>query len=99
MNATSARQKPIGPSATSMNGRRLPIGVWKVSDHGPITGESASANSPSDPSTSDQRPRVGEAPEQDLDVRRPPDREREAERPEPERPREAAVERRRVSPP
>src|SRR5215218_38724 len=52
MNATSARQKPIGPSATSMKGRRRPSGVWKVSDHGPITGESASANRPSEPSTS-----------------------------------------------
>src|SRR5436190_7716379 len=52
MKATSARQKPIGPSATSMNGRRRPSGVWNVSDHGPITGESASANSPSAPSTS-----------------------------------------------
>src|SRR5436190_8451610 len=52
MKATSARQKPIGPSATSMNGRRRPSGVWNVSDHGPTTGDSASANSPSDPRTS-----------------------------------------------
>src|SRR3954470_11789018 len=52
MNATSARQNPIGATATSMNGRRRPSGVWKVSDHGPITGESARANRPSEPSTS-----------------------------------------------
>jgi hypothetical protein len=52
MNATSSRQNPIGPSAASMNGRRRPSGVWKVSLHGPITGESASANTPSAPSTS-----------------------------------------------
>src|SRR5215213_7095397 len=52
MKATSARQNPIGPRATSMNGRRRPSGVWKVSDHGPITGERRSANRPSDPSTS-----------------------------------------------
>src|SRR5438045_2533874 len=51
MNATSARQNAIGPSATSMNGRRRPSGVWNVSDHGPITGDSVSANSPSAPST------------------------------------------------
>ena len=49
MNATSARQKPIGARATSMNGRRLPIGVWNVSLHGPITSGSVSAKSPSEP--------------------------------------------------
>ena len=37
MNAISARQKPSGPSAASMNGLRRPIGVWNVSLHGPIT--------------------------------------------------------------
>ena len=52
MNAISARQNPIGPSATSMNGRRRPSGVWKVSLHGPITSGSVSANSPSAASTS-----------------------------------------------
>ena len=52
MNGISNKQKPSGPSAASMNGRRRPSGVWKVSLHGPITGESASANTPSDPSTS-----------------------------------------------
>src|SRR6188472_2118030 len=52
MNATSSRQNPIGPSAASMNGRRRPSGVWKVSLHGPITGESAKAKTPSAPSTS-----------------------------------------------
>ena len=49
MNATSARQNPIGPSATSMNGRRRPIGVWNVSLHGPMTSGSVSANIPSEP--------------------------------------------------
>jgi hypothetical protein len=52
MKATTARQKPIGPRATSMNGRRRPIGVWNVSLHGPITSGSVNANRPSDPSTS-----------------------------------------------
>jgi hypothetical protein len=52
MNAISARQNPIGPSATSMNGRRRPRGVWKVSLHGPITSGRATAKSPSDASTS-----------------------------------------------
>jgi len=49
MNATSARQKPIGPRPTSMNGRRRPIGVWNVSLHGPITSGSVSAKIPSEP--------------------------------------------------
>src|ERR687884_708375 len=52
MNGISRRKKPIGPSAASMNGRRRPSGVWNVSLHGPITGDSASANTPSAPSTS-----------------------------------------------
>ena len=52
MNGISRRQKPSGPSAASMNGRRRPSGVWNVSLHGPITGDSASANTPSAPSTS-----------------------------------------------
>ena len=51
MNAISARQKPIGPSAASMNGRRRPSGVWKVSLQGPITTGSVSANTPSAAST------------------------------------------------
>ena len=37
MNGISSKQKPIGPSAASMKGRRRPIGVWKESLHGPIT--------------------------------------------------------------
>ena len=52
MNAISARQKPIGPSATSMNGRRRPSGVWKLSLHGPITSGSEIAKSPSAARTS-----------------------------------------------
>src|SRR6476620_10210375 len=52
MNGISRRQKPSGPSAANMNGRRRPIGVWKVSLHGPITGDNVSANTPSAPSTS-----------------------------------------------
>ena len=52
MNGISSRQKPSGGSAASMNGRRRPSGVWNVSLHGPITGESRSANTPSAPSTS-----------------------------------------------
>ena len=52
MNAISRRQKAIGPSAASMNGRRRPSGVWNESLHGPITGESRRANTPSAPSTS-----------------------------------------------
>ena len=51
MKATSARQNPSGPSATSMNGRRLPIGVWNVSLHGPMTSGSVKANRPSEPRT------------------------------------------------
>ena len=51
MNAISARQNPIGPTATSMNGRRRPIGVWKVSLQGPITSGSVSAKTPSAAST------------------------------------------------
>ncbi len=52
MKASSARQKVSGPSATSMKGRRRPIGVWNVSLHGPITSGSVSANTPSAASTS-----------------------------------------------
>ena len=52
MNAISARQKPIGPSATSMKGRRRPSGVWNVSLQGPITSGSEIANNPSAASTS-----------------------------------------------
>src|SRR3954462_12325385 len=51
MNGISSRQKPSGPSAASMKGRRRPSGVWNVSLQGPITGDSASANTPSAPST------------------------------------------------
>ena len=51
MNAIKARQKPIGPTATSMNGRRLPSGVWNVSLHGPITSGSVNAKTPSAAST------------------------------------------------
>ena len=51
MNAISARQNPIGPIATSMKGRRLPIGVWKVSLQGPITSGRVSAKTPSAAST------------------------------------------------
>src|SRR5438552_378318 len=49
MNAISVRQKHIGPSATSMNGRTRPGGVWKVSLHGPITSGSVRAKIPSEP--------------------------------------------------
>ena len=52
MNAISARQKPIGPSATSMKGRRRPSGVWNESLQGPITSGSATAKRPSAASTS-----------------------------------------------
>src|ERR1700675_3305208 len=51
MNAISRRQKPIGPIAASMNGRRRPSGVWNESLQGPMTGESRSANTPSAPRT------------------------------------------------
>ena len=51
MNAIRARQKPIGPIATSMNGRRRPIGVWNVSLQGPITSGSVRAKIPSAAST------------------------------------------------
>src|SRR5262245_11800032 len=52
MNAISARQKTIGPVATSMNGRRRPSGVWNVSLHGPTTSGRVSANRPSAARTS-----------------------------------------------
>ena len=51
MKAISARQNPIGPTATSMNGRRRPSGVWNVSLQGPITSGSVSAKIPSAAST------------------------------------------------
>ena len=51
MNAIRARQKPIGKSAASMNGRRRPIGVRNVSLQGPMTSGTVSANSPSAAST------------------------------------------------
>src|SRR5919198_1592216 len=51
MNGIRTRQNAIGPTATSMNGRRRPSGVWKVSLHGPITGERSSAKTPSARST------------------------------------------------
>ena len=51
MNGTSSRQNAIGPSATSMNGRRRPSGVWKESLQGPTTGDSVSAKKPSAPIT------------------------------------------------
>ena len=51
MKAISARQKPIGPTATSMKGRRRPSGVWNVSLQGPITSGSVSAKAPSAAST------------------------------------------------
>ena len=51
MNAISAKQKAIGPTAASMNGRRRPSGVWNVSLHGPITSGSVSAKTPSAAST------------------------------------------------
>ena len=52
MNAIIARQKPIGPSATSMNGRRRPSGVWNESLHGPITSGRLIAKTPSAARTS-----------------------------------------------
>ena len=51
MNAISARQKPIGPTAASKNGRRRPSGVWNVSLQGPITRGRVSAKRPSAAST------------------------------------------------
>src|SRR5512132_3643822 len=66
MKASSASANVIGPSAASMNGRRRPSGVWKVSLHGPITSGSVSAKTPSAASTSPTsvvdsvyRPRIG----------------------------------------
>ena len=52
MNAIRASANAIGPSATSMNGRRRPSGVWNVSLHGPITSGNVSANAPSAARTS-----------------------------------------------
>lgn len=52
MNASSASENPVGPSATSMNGRRRPSGVWNESLHGPITSGRVIANTPSAASTS-----------------------------------------------
>src|SRR6266581_3376588 len=51
MKGISSRQNAIGPSATSMKGRRRPSGVWKESLHGPTIGESVSAKNPSAPIT------------------------------------------------
>src|SRR3954466_11710828 len=51
MNGISSSVKPSGPIAASMNGRRRPSGVWNVSLHGPMTGESAIAKTPSAPRT------------------------------------------------
>ena len=52
MKASRASANAIGPRATSMNGRRRPSGVWKVSLQGPITSGSVSAKAPSAASTS-----------------------------------------------
>ena len=49
MNAISRSANPMGGTATSMNGRRRPSGVWNESLHGPITGEITSAKTPSAP--------------------------------------------------
>jgi hypothetical protein len=49
MNGISRRQNPSGSRATSMNGRRRPIGVWNESLQGPMMGESMSAKIPSAP--------------------------------------------------
>jgi hypothetical protein len=38
MNRISSRQNAIGPTATSMNGRRRPSGVWNESLQGPTIG-------------------------------------------------------------
>ena len=51
MKAIRARQKPIGPTATSMKGRRRPSGVWNVSLQGPITSGKVRAKAPSAAST------------------------------------------------
>ena len=52
------RRTPSGGTATSMNGRRRPSGVWNESLHGPMIGESVSAKRPSAPSDdADQRRR------------------------------------------
>jgi hypothetical protein len=56
MNGISRRQNPIGPSATSMNGRRRPSGVWKESLQGPTTGETVRAKIPSAPRIAPIRP-------------------------------------------
>ena len=81
MNGIRSRQKPSGPSAASMNGRRRPSGVWNESLQGPITGDTHRAKTPSAPSTSaDQRALVGELVEERRQVGRGRrDREREAE--------------------
>ena len=88
MNGISSRQKPSGPSAASMNGRRRPSGVWNESLQGPITGDTHSANTPFGAEhEADQRARVGELVEERRQVgRRGRDREREAERAEPQVP-------------
>src|SRR4029079_7676937 len=49
MKGIISRQKPSGPSAASMNGRRRPRGVWNESLHGAITGETTRAKTPSAP--------------------------------------------------
>ena len=93
MKATSARQKPIGPSAASMNGCLRPIGVWNVSLHGPITSGRRQREGPlSANDQPDQRRRVGELVEEPSAGRRGRrQRQREAEGAEPERPDEPAL--------
>ena len=51
MKGISNRQNAIGPSATSMNGRRRPSGVWKESLQGPTIGDRVRAKNPSAPIT------------------------------------------------
>ena len=46
MNAISVSANAIGGTATAMNGRRRPIGVWNVSLHGPMTSGSVMREDP-----------------------------------------------------